>query len=346
MTAGETPFISVVLAVRNEADFIERCLRSVLDGDYPRERMEVLVVDGMSDDETRVIVERLAKLDSRVKLLDNKARIVASGANLGIQQARGQVITWLGGHAEYAPDFLTRSIEALQAHPECWCVGGSIETVSETWAGRTIAAAMSTPVGVGDAMFRRGGYEGYVDTATFASYWRWVFDKIGYFDEELVRNQDDEFNARLIQHGGRIWLSPQIRSRYYPRTNLRKLWRQYFQYGTWRIRTIQKLGKPATLRQVIPLLFVSGFILLLIGALAWRPLAWALAAYTALYGCGLLVGAWQVARQAGARYAILSPVVFAILHFGYGLGSLKGIWLFVIRRRGGSHGDKSLITER
>ncbi len=341
MTA-EAPFVSVVLAVRNEADFIGRCVRSILDGDYPGDRMEVLVVDGMSDDGTREIVERLTREDLRVRLLENRARIVAAGVNIGIRESRGQVVTWLGGHAEYAPDFLARSVGALRAHPECWCAGGPIETVSETFVGKVTAAAMSTPVGVGNAMFRLGGYEGYVDTATFASYWRWVFDKIGLFDEELVRNQDDEFNARLIQQGGKIWLTPLIRSRYYPRTSLRKLWRQYFQYGTWRIRTIQKLGQPATVRQIVPLLFVVGLVACLVGAAVWRPLVWMLAAYVVLYGLGLLVGAWQVARQASIRCALFSPVVFMILHFGYGLGSLKGIWLFVIRKRGGRHGDKSL----
>ncbi|HPD31000.1 MAG TPA: glycosyltransferase family 2 protein [Phycisphaerae bacterium] len=342
MTVQENPFVSVIVAVRNEADFIERCLSSILDGDYPRDLMEVLVVDGMSDDGTREIVQRLSARDARIRLLDNEGRIVACGLNAGIRAARGQVITWLGGHAEYAPDFLRQSVETLKAHADCWCVGGPIETVSETYVGKVTAAAMSTPVGVGNAMFRLGGYEGYVDTATFASYWRWVFDKIGLFDEELVRNQDDEFNARLIRQGGKIWLTPLIRSRYYPRTSLGKLWRQYFQYGTWRIRTIQKLGQPATVRQVAPLLFVVGLVACLVGAAVWRPLTWLFAAYVALYSLGLLVGVWQVARQAGIRCALFSPVVFMILHFGYGLGSLKGIWLFVIRKRGGRYGDKSL----
>ncbi|HOB73940.1 MAG TPA: glycosyltransferase family 2 protein [Phycisphaerae bacterium] len=327
------PLVSVVVAVRNEADFADRCLRSLLRGDYPPDRMEILVVDGMSNDGTRAIVERLAKEDSRIRLLDNPRRIVAAGVNVAIREARGEIITWLGGHAEYAPDFLSCSVRALMEHPEVWCVGGPIRTVAEGWVGRSIAAAMSTPVGVGNAMFRLGNYEGYVDTITFASYRRWVFDRIGLFDEELVRNQDDELNLRLVLAGGKIYMTPQIRSEYYPRTSLRKLARQYFQYGYWRIRTIQKHQRPATLRQIAPLLFVLTWLVLMTATLVWPPAGWGLLAFACLYALGLLAGAMDVARRTGIREALLSPVVFAILHFSYGLGSLKGLVSFVLLRR-------------
>lgn len=334
--AGEQdlPRISVVAAVRNEADFIEPCLRSVLANDYPPDRFEVIVVDGRSTDGTRAIVERLAAEDPRVKLLDNPRGIVACGVNLGIAAGTGEIITWIGGHAELAPDFLRQAAATLRRHPECWCVGGRIETVSEGWVGRSIAAAMSSPVGVGNAMFRLGGYEGYVDTVAFASYRKWIFEKIGLFDEELVRNQDDEFNARIINAGGRIYMNPAIRTRYYARSRLGKLARQYYQYGFWRIRTIQKLGRPATLRQVAPLVFVLIWLLLIAGTLAWRPVGWALAGFAGAYLLGLLAGALDVARKSGWREALLAPLVFMILHFGYGLGSLKGLIWFVLLRRG------------
>lgn len=340
---GGWPRVSIVVAVRNEADFIERCLVSLLRGDYPRDRMEILVVDGMSTDGTRAIVERIARQDPRVRLLDNPRKIVACGVNTGILASTGEIITWLGGHAEYAPDFISRSVEALRAHPEAWCVGGPIHTVAEGYVGRTIAAAMSTPVGVGNAMFRLAGYEGYTDTATFASYWRWVFDKIGLFDEELVRNQDDELNLRVILAGGKIYLSPKIRSEYYPRTSLRKLARQYFQYGFWRIRTIQKHRQPATLRQIAPLCFVLAWLILLGLTLAWRPAAWMLATFACLYAVGLLLGALDVARRTGLKEAALAPIVFMILHFAYGIGSLRGlVWFIFLRRGGGRPEDHAL----
>jgi glycosyltransferase involved in cell wall biosynthesis len=327
------PTVSVLVPIRNEADFIARCLRSLLDSDYTGD-LEILVIDGMSDDGTRAIVEQAAQSEPRIHLLDNPHRIVPHAMNIGIRVARGDIILRVDGHAEVPADFVRRSVQVLQEHPECWCAGGQIETIGPTLVGRTIAAAMSTPVGVGNAMFRLKDYEGYVDTIAFGAYWRWVFDRIGLFDEELVRNQDDELNARLIQRGGKIYMSRSIRSRYFPRTNLRKLWRQYFQYGFWRIRTIQKLGRPATPRQVVPLVFVVLLILLVIGGALWSPLRWACGAYVAAYGLGLGAGSLQVARRAGMASFFLAPVVFAILHFAYGLGSLKGVIWFVLLRRG------------
>jgi len=200
--------------------------------------------------------------------------------------------------------------------------------------GRAISAAMSTPVGVGNARFRLGHYRGYVDTVTFCGYWRWVFDRIGLFDEELVRNQDDDLNQRLIQAGGRIYMDGDIRSFYYSRGSLAKLARQYFQYGFWRIRTVQKHGRPATPRQLAPLVLVLVWIAALAAPLVWAPLVWALAGLAVLYGLGLVAGAADVARKAGLAAALVAPLVFVILHFGYGLGSLKGVVWFVVLRRG------------
>lgn len=339
---ADWPLVTVIVPILNEAGFIETCLTSILRNDYPAERMEILVVDGMSTDGTRDAVARMAAEDSRVRLLDNPQRVPSFALNRGIREARGSIIVRIDGHAEVAGDFLLNSVKTLIARPECWVVGGAIETVSETFVGRTIAAAMSTPVGVGNAMFRMPGYEGYVDTIAFGAHWRWVFDRIGLFDEEIARNQDDEFNARLINAGGKIFMTQSIRSRYFPRSSLRKLWRQYFQYGFWRIRTIQKLGKPATPRQVAPLLFVSGMIVLGVASLVWSPMAYLWAAYLLAYGLGLVVGACQVARKAGVGSGLLSPVVFAILHFAYGLGSLQGIWVFSIRRRSVGAAESSL----
>ncbi len=333
-SSGELPFVSVVVPIRNEADFIVECLQSILRNRYPPEKLEVLVVDGLSTDGTREIIQQLMLKDSRVRLLDNPERIVPHAMNRAIAAARGEIITRVDGHADVADDFIANSVRVLRETPGCWCAGGSIETISETRVGQIIAACMSTPVGVGNARFRLQNYEGFVDTIAFGSYWKWVFDRIGNFDEELVRNQDDELNARLIRHGGRIFMSRLIRCRYYPRTSLRKLWRQYYQYGFWRIRTIQKLGRPATLRQLVPLAFVTVLLGLAITALIFppaRPILWIC---LGLYLGALIAGAIPVGRRTGLAGFLLAPVVFMILHFGYGLGCLWGILRFVILRSG------------
>ncbi len=332
--AESTPAVSVLLPIRNEADYIARCLRSLLASDYAHDRTELIVVDGMSDDGTRAVVERLAAEESRIRLIDNPERIVPYAMNRGIRAAGGEIIIRVDGHAAVPTDFISQNVRALREHAEAWCVGGPVETINTTLVGRAIAGAMTSPVGVGNARFRLGNHEGYVDTLAFGAYRRWVFDRIGLFDEELVRNQDDELNLRVILGGGKIYMTPKIHSQYFARTSLRKLARQYYQYGFWRIRTIQKHRQPATLRQIAPLVFVVLWLVWALAGLAYAPLWWLLAAYAAVYAFGLAAGALDVLRRCGLGEALLAPVVFAILHFGYGLGSLKGLVWFVLLRRG------------
>jgi len=326
------PFVTVIMPVRNEADFIRRVVTSILDSDYPPNKMEVLIVDGMSNDGTRQIVEQLSQADFRVNILDNPRRVVSAAMNIGLKASRGGVFIRVDGHAEIPSDFVRKSVQCLHEHPDAWVVGGYIETVADDYIGQVIASVMRSPIGVGNSRFRLGDYEGWVDTLAFGTHHKWIVDEIGYFDEELVRNQDDEFNLRITQAGGNIWMSKSIRSRYFSRRSLRRLWRQYFQYGFWRIRTLQKHGRPATFRQVVPLLFVSSLSVLVLTAVPWPFARYLLAVELGAYGLSLLYGCIDVGRQAAWTYSLLAPVVFMILHFGYGFGSLWGIIRFSILR--------------
>jgi glycosyltransferase involved in cell wall biosynthesis len=328
--SNKYPLVSVILPIRNEADFIEQCISSILKSDYPEESMEIIVIDGMSNDGTRQIVKDLSEKDSRILLFDNPRFIVPFAMNQGIRQSRGEIIIRIDGHVKIDPDFISKSVSALKEHPEAWCTGGPVETVNSTYTGNAISAAMSSPVGVGNAMFRLGNFEGYVDTLAFGAYWRWVFDKIGFFDEELVRNQDDELNMRLILNGGKIFMTPAIHSLYFARSSLGKLARQYYQYGFWRIRTIQKHKRPATLRQIIPLAFVSLWIVLGIAAFFTITGKVMLGGFSVFYSSVLIFGLLDVARKKEWRSALLSPIIFIILHFSYGIGSLYGIVWWVI----------------
>lgn len=327
------PFVSVIMPVRNEADFIEQAVRSILNTDYPAHLMEVLVVDGMSDDGTRQIISRLAEEDKRVYLLDNPKKIVPSAMNIGLRISRGSVFIRLDGHTKVPVDFISQSVACLLEHFDAWVVGGSINTVSQTYTGKAIAAAMRSPVGVGNSRFRLGDYEGWVDTIAFGAHHKWVIDRVGGFDEELVRNQDDEFNLRVVLAGGGIWMSRSIVCTYYARSSLGKLWRQYFQYGFWRIRTMQKHRRPATFRQVIPLLYVLSVAVLALAGL-WMNVFWmVLGLEMLMYGLGLVIGAVGVGRNSGWQYAPIAPLIFGILHFAYGLGSLWGILWFCLLKR-------------
>jgi glycosyltransferase involved in cell wall biosynthesis len=326
----DLPFVTIIMPIRNEAGFIERSIKSILDNDYPADRMEVLVVDGMSDDGTREIVDKLSWADQRIKMFDNLRRIVPTAMNIGLKAAGGELFIRVDGHAEIAPDFIWKSIQCMRQHPDAWVVGGYIETIADGYKGKAIASAMQSPIGVGNSRFRLGDYEGWVDTLAFGTHHKWIPDKIGYFDEGLVRNQDDEFNLRIILAGGKIWMSRSIRSKYFSRGSLAKLWRQYFQYGFWRIRTLQKHKKPAAIRQLVPLFFVLSVLLLGVAGLLWMSLWVFLGIEIAFYLLVLFGGALNVGWKSGWRYVFFAPLVFVILHFAYGSGSFWGIIRFII----------------
>lgn len=327
----ELPFVTVIMPIRNEEKYIAGSLEAVLNQDYPAGRMEVLVADGMSTDRTREIVQRMAQGDPRVRLLDNPGRIVPTGLNLALRQARGEIMVRVDGHCIIAPDYVSHCVRLLQ-EGRADGVGGPMETVGEDPLSQTIALAMSSAFGVGGSAFRTvKDRELEVETVPFPAYRMETIRRIGLFDEEQVRNQDDEYNYRLLKHGGRILLSPAIRSRYYSRSSLKKLWRQYFRYGFWKVRVLQKHPRQLRLRQFVPPVFVAGLAgsaLLALLVPAGRVL-FGLAAGSYLLanlGASLLTAA-----RSGWRHLPALPLVFAILHIGYGAGFLVGLVRFAGR---------------
>jgi hypothetical protein len=205
-----------------------------------------------------------------------------------------------------------------------------METIGTTYMGKVVAAAMSSPIGVGPTNCRVGGQpEGFSDDVAFPACRRWVYYRIGMYDEQLVRHQDDDFLYRLKVAGGLQYLNPRVKSRYFCRASFGKLARQYYHYGFWRIRTLQKHKRPARLRQIAPILFILCWIVLIAAGLLWRPALWALAGFAVLYVAGLAAGAVKAARAHG-RAAAMLPLACALMHFGYGLGSLKGVWSWCI----------------
>ena len=245
------PFVTVIMPVRNEARSIGVSLGAVLGQDYPSERLEVLVADGRSTDGTRDIVQSLQRTHPKVVLLDNAGGIVPTGFNIALRQARGDVIVRVDGHTEIAPDYVSQCVAEL-ARTGASNVGGRMAARGASPFGRAVAAATSSRFGVGGARFHYSDREEWVDTVYLGAWPRSVFDELGPFDEEMVRDQDDEFNYRLRESGGRILLSPRIRSSYEVRGSLKSLWRQYFQYGYWKVRVMQKHPGQMRLRQFVP----------------------------------------------------------------------------------------------
>jgi succinoglycan biosynthesis protein ExoA len=331
MTLPALPVVSIVLPIRNEADYIERTLAAVARQDYPAERMELIVVDGMSTDATRSLIETIrTRMAIPVALLENRRMIFPTGFNIGASRAGGDVVVMLGGHAELAPDFISRCIAHLREG--AWdCVGGVLDTVAHSYIGRAVSIAMNSPFGVGNSSFRTGLRSAKeVDTLAFGAYTRSIIDRAGYLDEELVRNQDDEYNYRIRKMGGRILLDPDISVTYYSRGTLGRLWKQYFQYGYWKVRVLQKHPRQMQWRQFVPSVFVSG----LIGALALSAAigaGWPIASAASVYGFANLLATVVACRRNGWMFLPLLPVTFAILHLSYGSGFLAGLFRFVAR---------------
>ena len=323
------PLVSVLIAMRNEEAFIGRCLNSLAVQDYPAELLEILVIDGKSSDRSREIVSEMKGKLPNLHLLDNERQISPVAFNIGINNAKGEILTIISAHCYLTSDYISRCVEYL-AETGADCVGGPIETIGENRTAEAIALAMSSPFGVGDALFRYSQEEQYVDTLAFGAYRRDVFERIGFFDEELAGSEDDEFNYRLRRHGGKLFLAPAIRSFYYGRTSLRDLWTQYFRYGFGKVRVVQRHPRLVGVRHLIPAVFVAG----LVTTAVLSPFSPLLALLFALIVCSYvlisLALSVRIAARNGWQYLPLLPLAFACLHFAYGTGFLLGLVHFLL----------------
>ncbi len=325
MSCKEKPMVSAIMRCRNEARSIEKALMTVLKGDYPADRMELLVVDGMSTDGTREIVQKIAAEDSRIKLLDNPAKILPSATNIGIKAAQGEYIVALDAHLTYSRNYITKCIETIQ-RTRADNVGGYWTTLpgADTSVAKAIAAALSSKFGIGNSTFRLSGLEQEVDTVPFGTYRKDLFDKIGLYDERLVRNQDIELNSRIRKAGGHIVISPEIKLNYYSRATYSGLKQQAFNNGLWGPYVVWLTGGGLYLRHFMPVFFVLGLITFTIGAFFWRPVKWVLLSYILLYVSTALVFSIKVAQHKKA-HAILILWSYIVLHVSYGFGSLWAI---------------------
>jgi succinoglycan biosynthesis protein ExoA len=320
-------FISVIVPCRNERRFIGLCLDSILASDYPADSMEVIVADGMSDDGTRELIAAYAARDRRVRRIDNPAGVTPVALNLAIEAAGGDVIARVDAHASIAPDYFSRCARLLDSSGAD-NVGGTMRTLAAGTGpfSEPIAIALSHRFGVGNSYFRIGSRAPrWVDTVFGGFYRRQVFDRVGLFNERLIRTQDLEFNLRLKAAGGKTLLAPEVRCDYHAQPDLPSFWKHNVLNGEWAVLPfLYSAVIPVRVRHLIPLLFVSALIAG-IAALPWTRVALAavIVAYLLANAAASIHAAW---RARGTAFLWRMPIVFASLHVGYGLGGVQGVF--------------------
>jgi len=321
------PPISIVIPCRNERDWIERCLGAVFEQQYPHDRMEVIVVDGMSDDGTYERLQEIARSEPRLRILRNPARIVPSSLNMAIAAARGEIIVRVDAHTVVAPDYVAVGVETLQ-RTGADNVGGPMVKLGGGAVGNAIAAAMSSRFGIG-AYFHYAKEEREADTVYMGMWPRSAFANIGLFDEELVRNQDDELNYRLRKHGGTILVSPRMKSQYQNRQSWKALGKQFFQYGVWKVRVLQKHPAQMNVRHFVPPAFDLA---VLVGLVLGVRYPWAVyLAVGAICAYAMVIGVVAATIERGVVARARLALAFVIIHHAWGLGFLVGMVRFLPR---------------
>ncbi len=318
------PKIAIIVPSRNEEKYIGKLMDSVIQANYPHDKLLLLVCDGMSDDNTQKVVNEYSVKHPFIKLVVNENRTTPFALNLGIKNAEdADIMVTVSAHAEIFPDFFSRIVLIFNISPEIGCVGGVSQNVYMDSTSRPIGLAMSSMFGVGNAHFRTGDKEGFVDTVSFPAFRKEVFEKVGLFNETLTRNQDDEFNFRVAKEGYKIYLTGSIRSKYYVRGTFAKLYKQYFQYGYWKVY-VNRLHKTVTSgRQLAPPLFVSFLFLGIILSFFHWIFALSFASILVVYLTAGLIFASKKSKNILDIFKIVW--CFLILHISYGLGYLKGI---------------------
>lgn len=324
------PFISALLVTYNESKYIEKSLGSLLAQDYPHDSYEIIVIDGGSTDDTLDKAKTLAEKYSQnyditpnVRLIDNPKRILAPGWNLGIRNAKGEYVIRIDAHAVAQPDFLRLNVETMM-NVDTVCVGGKLITEANSETGEVIRDILSSSFGVGNSSFRTSNEAGYADTAVYGLYKKEIFEKAGYFDETLVRNQDVEMHSRIKRAGGRFYFNPAIVSTYYSRDTVKKMLKQAYGNGFWNLIILKKNNAKLSIRHMIPFCFVLFLIVTTLVGIAWQPIWVFEVTVLVLYFALAIVASLRKTNKIGR--VLKMPFLFFALHIAYGSGSIIGLF--------------------
>lgn len=329
--------VSVIIPTRNEERFIEDLLNDILKQDYPTKLMEVIFVDGLSSDNTKSILSKYSNLYSYFKVYDNFSKVVPHALNIAIKESKNEIIIRMDAHSRYPSNYISQlvlNLNSLKADN----VGGVWITLpsNDSLQALAISEATSCVFGIGNANYRLVNEEiRRVDTVPFGCYKRDIFEKIGLFDEELIRNQDDEFNARLIKSGGSIFLIPSIKIQYFARESIKKVAVMFYQYGLFKPLVNKKVGKPSTVRQFFPVGFVLFIILFLSSFFISKTFLALCSSIVIIYFViNLFFTIKLVIKTGKPKLLIILPFVFLIIHLSYGCGYINGfIKFFILGKR-------------
>ena len=321
------PFVSALLVTRNEKDYIRMSLMSLINQTYPKDKYEIVIIDGGSTDGTLDIIKDLQdKYNTEhfsIRVVPNPKKILATGWNIGIKSATGEYVVRIDAHSTAEPDFIEKSVETM-LRVDAVCVGGKLTSKSLNGEDNVISYVLSSPFGVGNSSFRVSEEEGYADTAVYGLYKKDIFEKAGYFDEKMVRNQDIEMHSRIKKEGGKFYFNPAIKCTYYTRNTVKKMLKQAFGNGQWNMVLLKRGSGALSLRHMVPFAFV----LSIIGAIALgflHPIFWILGICAIILHLGL--GFYFATKKTKKLNQILEmPFLFISLHFAYGLGYIKGIF--------------------
>jgi len=332
---NKPPFVSVVIALKDEKGYIEKVLESLLKQTYPVENYEILIYDGQSTDGTREYLLQMAKKHPQIKVYDNPKIVAAAGWNEGFRQAKGKYVVMMGGHTFVASDFIEKNVELLE-NSQAPCAGGSVTAIGQDTKSQAIALAFNHPFGVGDARYRYAKKQCYVETINYGMYRKEVVDVIGPINEEIKRGEDWEYNYRIVRKFGKMIYSPAVKSYYFARSNFRKLWKRQYDAGKYKLEILRKYPGSILFRHIVPFVFAFLVIILPVLTVLGLPSIYLIAFWAIYLLTNVIFSAW-ISIKKGLRNFFFLIWAFFVMQFAYGFGFMVGLGNFVLNFLSGKH---------